>query len=215
MIQLGILDDHELFRTGVIELLTSISSEYKFNFSSDQPEQLYLFLRHTPLDLLLLDINLDPYNGIEILEKLRKEGNSLPIVMLTMHDQCAYVKKFIEAGANGYVLKSVSPDDLTLAIQKVLKNGFYLDEKLTISLVNGIKSNAKANPIHQQNNKLTEIETETLILICEGYTAQEISEKIYKSPRTIEGYRQRLLDKTDSKNIAALVSWAFKNNLVN
>lgn len=211
MIRLGILDDHQLFRTGVIELLTSLSEEYSFVFSSDEPSDLYEFLKKDSLDLLLLDINLEHQNGIEVLEKLRGEDNSIPIMMLTMHDQSAYVKKFIEAGANGYVLKSVSPDDLELAIKKVLENGFYLDEKLTLSLVNGIKSNSK---LSLENHKLSDLEIETLILICEGLTAQEISEKIFRSPRTIEGYRQRLLDKTNSKNIAALVSWAFKNNLV-
>lgn len=210
MTRLGILDDHHLFRIGVIELLTSISKDYKFEFSSDEPDHLYEFLEKDSLDLLLLDINLEQHNGIEVLEKIRADDNPIPIVMLTMHDQSAYVKKFIEAGANGYVLKSVSPQDLEIAIQKVLQNGFYLDEKLTLSLVNGIKSNSKAN----LNNQLTELEIETLILICEGLTAQEISEKIFRSPRTIEGYRQKLLDKTNSKNIAALVSWAFKNNLV-
>lgn len=209
-IKLGILDDHELFRTGVAGLLTSISEEFSIEFSGDTPEKLYAFLDEHPLDLLLLDIKLENRNGIEVLEKLRNESNQLPIVMLTMHDQSAYIKKFIESGANGYVLKSTGPQDLELSIRKVLTNGFYLNEKLTVELVDSIKNNTKLN----LNNDLTELEKETLVLICEGFTAQEIANKLFKSPRTIEGYRQKLLDKTDSKNIASLVSWAFRNNMV-
>lgn len=208
--KLGILDDHQLFRNGVTELLGNINDEFEFVFSSALPEELYSFLDIDTLDLLLLDIKLGFTNGFEVLEKLRSESNDLPIIMLTMHDQRAYLRKFVEAGANSYVLKSTSPQELEMTILKVLENGFYLNEKMTAGLVKGIKENSKIN----LDMSLSELEIETLILICEGFTAAEISKKLFKSPRTIEGYRQKLFDKTDSKNIASLVSWAYRNNVI-
>jgi len=154
-------------------------------------------------------------NGFESLIILKENYPATHVIILTMYDESPYIIKALKNGAKGFVLKSAKPNELISAIKTVHNNEVFINDHLTSSLLKNLKnSKAKRSNALIYNLTLSRIEEEVLEYICNGLTNQEIASKIYKSKRTAEGYRQKLLDKTNNKNTAALVAWAFRNGYV-
>jgi DNA-binding NarL/FixJ family response regulator len=133
-----------------------------------------------------------------------------------MLDHERYVVQAFKAGATGYVLKSVSADELTFSIRHICNyNERFICMELAMRLVDKIMDNETAPQTEQQINlDLSKREAEVLILIAEGFTNQEIAEKLFTSKRTVEGHRQNLLEKTGARNTAALIRFAILNNII-
>ncbi len=206
----AILDDHELFRTGICELVSK-SPDFEMLWSVGAPEELYQALEHQTPDLLMLDIRLKNTNGLDVLQKLKSTHPALKIVMLTMHAESSYIRRMIEHGADGYLLKDITPEELFRSLRNVIRLGRYFGTEIMEVLVQSLQ---QKEFLKKTGLEFSSIELDVLLLISEGLTAEEIAKKLFKSHRTIEGYRQRLLDKTGSKNIAALISWAYKNGVL-
>jgi two-component system, NarL family, response regulator DegU len=208
--QVAILDDHELFRTGICELVNN-SKEFEVIWSLGNPDRLEEKFNEKTPEILLLDIKLKNANGLDVLKLLKQTMPEIRIIMLTMYSEISYIRQMIEQGANGYLLKDITPEELFKTLQNVMQLGRYFGQEITSLLIQSLQ--------HKKTTELPSIsfsdaEIEILKLISEGHTSEEMSKIIYKSSRTIEGYRQRLLDKTQSKNIAALISWAYKNGVL-
>jgi two-component system response regulator DegU len=208
--QIAILDDHQLFRTGICELVNK-SEDFYILWSAGTPEELYDFLDKTLPAILLLDIRLKEASGLDVLRYLKTKYPDLRIVMLTMYVESSYIHQMIEHGADGYLMKDITPDDLFRTLRNVLELGKYYGPEITEVLINSLQ---RQDVEKVSGIKFSTTEIQVLKLISEGLTAEEIAKLLFKATRTIEGYRQRLLDKTNSKNIAALISWAFNNGLL-
>ena len=129
-----------------------------------------------------------------------------------MEDDEQIVLHLIEQGVNGYLLKNADPDEMELAIKKVISEGYYFSQEFTQLIVkNVVRKKTNKFELEQELNSK---ELQVLELICKQFTANEIADKLNLSVRTIEGYRRKLLEKTRSKNLAGLVVFALKNNLV-
>lgn len=134
-----------------------------------------------------------------------------------MHDEDRMVLHLLEKGVSGYLLKDAEAGEVEKAVRKVMDEGVYLNEFVSRAMLRKMtnRTNVKpANTFYNSKILLSEREKEVLILICEGLSTNEISEKIFLSPRTVEGHRLRILEKTGTKNTAGMVAYAFKNNLV-
>jgi len=129
-----------------------------------------------------------------------------------MEDDEQTVLYLIEEGVNGYLLKNADPDEVEFALNKVFLEGFYFSSYLSELIVKNV-ARKKAGRF-EITEELTERELNVLELICKQYTAAEIADQLNLSVRTIEGNRGKLLEKTKSKNLAGLVVFAIKNNLV-
>lgn len=218
MIKLVLTDDHKLFRDGVKALLTEDETIEIAGEAASGSELLELLSTISP-DMVLLDINMPDMNGLETIKLLRRQHPELKVLVLSMLDNEWYVHQMLEAGAVGYLLKNISKEELLEAIRLVASGMRYISPTLTIDLLRKANYVPPVPPQDQDNIKkphkeLSKRELEVLNLISEGFTNAEISEKLFTSKRTIETHRQNLLEKTHTKNTAALIKFAVLNRII-
>jgi len=212
-IDIIITDDHKLFRKGIAALLSDFDFIGKIDEAENGVELLKLLrtMDKTP-HVILLDVRMPEMDGIEAQEKIRSLYPDIKIIILSMEDDEQIVLHLMEEGVNGYLLKNADPDEVEFALKKVTEEGFYFSGQLSELIVKNIVR--KKAPVKKPGEDLNEKELEILELICRQHTAAEIADQLNLSVRTIEGYRRKLLEKTKSKNLAGVVVFALKNNLV-
>ncbi len=209
-ITVAVVDDHSLFREGLIALL----KDYKnidILFEASNGNELMEKLQRRKPQVILLDIEMPGMNGKDATILIKQLYPDIKIIILTMHDEEEYIFSLIEEGANGFLVKGSSCKIVADAINAVVEKGFYYNEATTSAMVNKIKkSNKKANELQP----LTAREIEVIKLICEQHTNSEIAEIMFIGQRTIESYRQTILSKTGAKNTAGVVLYAIENKLI-
>jgi DNA-binding NarL/FixJ family response regulator len=207
-----ITDDHKLFRKGIIALLEDFDFIGETNEASNGAELLEMLAKMKTLpDVILLDLRMPVMDGLEAHNNIKKLYPEIKVIILTMEDDEHYILHLISEGVNGYLLKNADPDEMEKAILKVVENGYYFSENISTLVVKGMVKKDMSEVL--PNLDLNERELQILELICKEFTAAEIAEELNLSVRTVEGYRQKLIDKTGVKNIAGLVIFAVKNNL--
>ncbi len=221
-IKLAIADDHALFRKGIVNILQQVP-DFEFVIQASNGQELLDMLALLPIEnypeVVLMDLQMPVMDGMKATEMMKADYPEIKIIALSMHDEDHFVSHLMEIGANGYLLKDSDPEEVETAIYTVVKEEFYYGAFLNKVMhrrmlnKNGIKSVSSFGHIHK-NTKLTERELEILRYICEGFTNTEIGEKIFLSPRTVDGHRTRIMDKVGVKNTAGLVVYAIKNNFV-
>ncbi len=207
IITLVIVDDHIIFRKGLRAVLDEITN-IKVIGEASNGHELFDILKKNEVDIVFMDIKMPVMDGIEATKKAREKYPNLKIIALTMHEEIGYFNKMIDAGANGFLLKKTTKDELEKAIKKVMMDDNYFSEEFISSIS---KHNISKN---KSNIKLSDREMEILELICKGYSNPEISKYLGISQRTIDGHRGRLFEKTGAKNAPNLVMFAVKNGLV-
>jgi DNA-binding NarL/FixJ family response regulator len=216
MIQIILAEDHNIVRNGIRSLL---EKEKDFEITGEAVngrEVLELFEKGIIADIVLADMNMPELSGIELIAKLKNSAATCRVIILSALDHEKYVVQAFHAGASGYLLKSVSPNELIFAIRHVYAGSQYICSELTSRFLNRLMA--------VPDTALTELsegiefssrEVEVLVLVAEGYTNQEIADKIFTSKRTVEGHRQALIDKTGARNTAALIRFALVNGIIN
>lgn len=215
-IKLALCDDHTLFRVGMATILGQIQDFELILEASNGQELIDKIARKTP-DVVLLDLQMPVMDGTATADYMREHHPLIKIVVLTMHDEDRMVLHLLEKGVSGYLLKDAEAGEVEKAIRKVMDEGVYLNEFVSKAMLRRMTNRKAVKPVKDFYNSkilLSEREKEVLVLICEGLSTNEISEKIFLSPRTVEGHRLRILEKTGTKNTAGMVAYAFKNNLV-
>jgi len=212
-IDIIITDDHRLFRKGIAALLSDFDFVGEIYEAGNGVELLNLLKTMDKIPhVILLDVRMPEMDGIEAQEKIRSLYPDIKIIILSMEDDEQIVMHLLEEGVNGYLLKNADPDEVEFALKKVTKEGFYISGQMSELFIQNVVQ--KKAPVKKPGEDLNEKELEILELICRQYTAAEIADQLNLSVRTIEGYRRRLLEKTKSKNMAGVVVFALKNNLV-
>ncbi|WCT12551.1 response regulator transcription factor [Mucilaginibacter jinjuensis] len=215
MIDIILVEDHKIVRNGVKSLL---EKEPKFKIVGEAVsgnDVLTILNSGTKADIILADINMPGLSGLELIAELKKAGYNAKIIMLTMLDHERYVAKAFKAGANGYLLKNTSPDELIFAIKHIYADGNYLFSELAMRLLDRLSQGRDIMILDNRSDvDFSKRETEVLTLIAEGFTNQEIADKLFTSKRTIEGHRQSMIDKTGTRNTAALIRFALLNGII-
>jgi DNA-binding NarL/FixJ family response regulator len=212
-ITIAIADDEALFRKGMAFLLNN-NEELDVNLEAVDGLDLIEKLADLEVlpDVLLMDLKMPRMNGIEAAKVIRKEYPELKIIIISTHFSRAFVINMIEIGAASYLPKNSEPKEVVETIKAVYANGFHYNKQvMEIIRENFLSKNKPAPPA---SFELTGREKEILQLICEQYTTPEIAEKLFISPRTVDGHRNNLLGKLDCKNIAGLVVFALQNQVV-
>lgn len=211
-----IADDHLLFRRGLASLIEADTNMVVVSEASNGQELLeQLKVMEELPHVLLLDLNMPVMNGIEAIRHLRSMAPDMKIIVLTVHNEERFIIHFVEQGVNGYLLKTVEPDELQRAIHFVMEHDFYFNELALQAMRTGSQTKTRMREkTLAAPAGLTAREIEILQLICQECTAAEIAEKLFLSVRTVEGHRNNLLEKTGSKNAAGLVMFAVKNRIV-
>lgn len=214
-INIVVCDDHKLFRKGMSALLSDFDMIDEIDEAANGLELLSLLDsgKASP-DLILLDINMPEMDGVETTKHLRERFPDIKIIILSMDDDTQMVSYLVNEGINGYLLKNADPEELEHAILMILKNDFYFSSSLSGAVLKSLKGQNVARETIDKC-ELNARELEILKLICNELTAAEIADKLALSARTVEGIKRKLLDKTDTKNMAGLVVFSIKNNLVN
>jgi DNA-binding NarL/FixJ family response regulator len=208
MIRILLVDDHPMITEGIKSLLSLADNIIIVGCAHDAGTATG-FLAQELVDVMLLDVNLPGVDGIEFCRKVTAAYASIKILGISSFKERSYISRMIESGATGYVLKSVSRDELIEAIHSVYAGKIYLNKEITEILV---KSERDANP--KITPFLTRRENEVLACIAEGLTNPKIAEKLFVSPLTIDSHRKNLLAKFEVKNTASLIKIAVENGLI-
>ncbi|HLO62225.1 MAG TPA: response regulator transcription factor, partial [Azonexus sp.] len=165
-------------------------------------------------DLVLMDITMPGTNGIEAIANLKRRYPAVRVLVLTIHNTHEYIQESLSAGANGYILKGASQDELCLAVRTVLQGKVYLSPDISECIVSGYLGGSKNAVPATAWNKLTQREREVLKLIAEGNSSKLIAEYLYLSVKTVDKHRSNLMNKLDIHNASRLTGFAIKQGLL-
>ena len=212
-IKIAIADDYKIFREG---LKVSLGQDDKMQviFEAENGEELITTMETKKPDIIIMDLKMPIMDGMEATQFIRKKYSDVKVLVVSMYEDDKFIIHLMEIGANGYLLKNAEPEEIRKAIYAVSENGYYFNDLVNKALLKKLVLKNNLKPSFNENVELTERELEVLKLICEEKTAPEIAKKIFLSPRSVEGIRQRLIEKVGVRNTAGLVMFAIKNGIV-
>jgi two-component system response regulator NreC len=211
-----ITDDHQLILDGLRSIITG-ESDLQLLAEANNGQQALSLCESLQPDLVLMDIDMPVMNGLEATTQIKKKFPSVRVMVLTMHDEAALVKRIMEIGADGYMLKNADQEELLSAIRKVAGGEKHYSEKVLNALKEG-KTDSSQFSLRPTDavllSTLTEREVEILRLLAEGLSNKEIGDKIFISHRTVDTHRTNLMKKLDVHNVAGLIRFAIRNGLI-
>lgn len=212
MIRIILAEDHNIVRNGIRSLLEQNTDFLIAGEADNGQHALDLMANGVEADIILLDMNMPGINGAELIEKLKETSPQIKVIVLTMNDHEKYILQAFQVGAEGYLLKNVSPDELGFAIRHIYSGGRYICSELSLRLLD---RRIGQSDLSLKDIDLSKRELEILGFIAEGLTNTEIAERLFTSKRTVEGHRQNLLEKTGCRNTAALIKFSILKGLIN
>jgi DNA-binding NarL/FixJ family response regulator len=203
-IKVFITDDHYMVVEGIRSMLL-LDKNIEWMGHAMNASSCMAFLRQQQPDVLLLDINLPDKSGIDLCKEIKEKYPDVQILGLSSFNQQSYIQKMIQNGASGYVLKNASGDEIVKAIEAAMRGDTFLSNEASLTM----RENKDARiPV------ITRREKEVLMLIAEGLTNKEMSEKLFISTTTVDTHRNSLLSKFNVKNTANLIRMAAQFNLI-
>lgn len=215
-IRVVLADDHVFVRDGIKSLLENEANIEVVGEAIDGADTLEVVAETKP-DLLIVDIRMPNLTGIEVVEKLRSEKNTVKIIMLSMHESEEYVLKSIKAGADGYLLKGSSKEEFLKALHTVSAGGKYFSGDISSILISQLTNGSSSLEPKQtlgEEMMITKREKEILTLLLSGKGNKEIAEALDISKRTAEVHRFNLMKKLKVKNLMELSNKAAEYSLI-
>lgn len=212
IIHVALADDHVLVRAGLAQIINK-QENLQVKCEASNGKELLDLLVHETIDVVLLDIDMPVMDGKATLDRIVVDFPKVKVIMLTVHQHDSFIVHMMKAGAHGYLLKECEPEEVINAIIRVNEEGLYFNDRVSKALLGDIAS-PKSNHVSTLGESLNQRELEVLELICKEKTTSQIAEDLFLSPKTIEGYRKSLLEKTNTKNVAGLAIYAVKNGLI-
>ena len=207
-------DDHTILRQGLRALLSANANFDVVGEARDGREAVRCVEKLGP-DLILMDLSMPRMSGMDAIREIKKRFPKTKIIALTVHKTEEYLLTTLQAGADGYVLKDATHDELILAIKNVMGGKSYLSPGVSEKVIEGyLKGKANTDSLSSWET-LSQREREVLKLIAEGYKNKEIAEDLCISLKTVEKHRANLMKKLDLHNAAALTVYAVEKGLVN
>lgn len=210
-IRIAVVDDHRLFREGLIKLISSLDTQFEVVLeASNGQDFLDKSAKDSALDIVIVDIDMPIMSGFELAHKLMVDAPEMNVLALTMHgeDEQAIIR-MIRSGVKGYLSKDIEPDELKKAIETVTSGNFHFNEALSGKLLNMVISDN-----HKSKDLFKEHELQFLHLCCSELTYKEIADRMFLSPKTIDGYRAALFERLNARSRVGLVLLAVKNGWV-
>lgn len=206
-----IADDHEIFRNGFKILLKNQDVVELIAEAENGQELVQLVNEHQP-DLVITDIQMPIMNGVEATRVLKQQHPDLGIIALSMFNDEDSVVNMLEAGAKGYLLKNTNKQELLEAVETVYNGNVYYC-KATSERLTKLIAESKFNPYKESSKTVfSEREIKIMQLMCEQLSNKEIADALFLSVRTIEGYREKIHEKTNSKNMIGVAIYAIKHD---
>ena len=212
-IKIAIADDYKIYRDG-LKVGLAADNNMEVVLEADNGEDLLNGLEKSQPDVIIMDLKMPIMDGMEATKEVRKKFSTIKVLVVTMYEDDKFIIHLMENGANGYLLKNADSDEIRKSIYAVHENGYYFNDLVNKALLKKLVLKRDFKPSFNQDIDFTERELEVLKLICEEKTAAEIGKEIFLSPRSVEGIRQRLIEKVGVRNTAGLVMFAIKNGIV-
>ena len=210
MIKVLLADDHKIVREGLRRIIEESGEMEVVAEAADGHEAISQALDTRP-DVAVVDISMPGMDGLEVVSQLKSLAPSMPVLILTMHDEEQYVVRAVESGAMGYVTKQSAPEQLVDAVKKLYAGGLYLTEKaseaLALRVIRGDKFKSDAESLSMR-------ELQVLRKLALGQTNHEIADSYHLSVKTVDTYRSRILKKLNLRNNAELSRFAMQNKII-
>jgi len=212
-IRVILADDHAVVRKGIREFLEEEGNIIVVAEAVDGDDALAYTEEHNP-DVLILDIQMPGRNGIEVTQALRAAGSSMAILILTAYDDDPYIMAGIQAGANGYVLKSAAPEEIVRAVRAVHEGQSAVDPMVAAKLMAYLAGRPKALPPDANMDSLTKRELDVLVLVAKGLTNRAIGRQLGISDRTVQGHLSNIFAKMGVSSRTEAVMAAVKRGWI-
>jgi two-component system response regulator NreC len=212
-LRIVLVDDHTILREGLRALLSAVPNFEILAEAADGREAVRCVEKLGP-DLLLMDLSMPRMSGMDAISEIKKRFPATKIIALTVHKTEEYLLATLQAGADGYVLKDATHDELVMAIHNVMAGKPYLSPGISGKLIEGYLEGKEGSLSVSSWQKLSQREREVLKLIAEGYKNKEIAEDLCISLKTVEKHRANLMKKLDLHNAATLTVYAMERGLV-
>ncbi len=210
-VKVCIVDDEKLFIQGM-RMILELDESIEVVMTACNGKDLFNKLNTAPteIDVMLLDLEMPEMDGVDTLIQIVKHNLKIKIIVLTSHYNDSMIIRLLDEGASGFLAKNENPDEVIETIKKVHQKGLHINTHIMQLIRNRrLMANRKIKV-----GELTQRETDVLKLICMEYTNKEIGEQLFISARTVEGYRQSILEKTNCKNTAGIVIYAIEHHLI-
>lgn len=213
-IRVLIADDHAILRAG-LKMLVNAQPDMEVVSEAPDGEKAVQAARETRPDVALLDLTMPGIGGMKALQEMARNCRKTRVLVLTMHDDPAYLRSVLAAGASGYLLKRTVDAELLAAIRAVHRGGTFVDPSLAHVLVQDVlaKRGKKARSMRPLNI-LSDREQQVLKLVAQGYGSQQIAKRIFVSVKTVETYRARMADKLGLRTRSEVVRYAIRMGLL-
>ena len=212
-IRIALADDHALLRAGLSVLIDAQPDLEVVGEASTADEAIALVAKTLP-DVLTLDLTMPGRTSISAIPEIRQKSPQTKILVLTMHDDPAYLRATLEAGCTGYLVKTAADTELLAALRAIAQGRTLINIPLSPAKVQSVIGNSPPQQPVDAAGSLSRRELEVLTWLSRGHTNQEIAEKIFLSVKTIETYRSRIADKLNLRTRAEMVEYAVKAGLL-
>jgi DNA-binding NarL/FixJ family response regulator len=208
-----LIDDHKMVRDGLKSMLLSFNKFFSFRvFESETAESGLSKISKVNFDLIVMDYRLPGLSGAEVVHRMLRYQPHMKILVLSSYDELAYIQSMVDAGAKGYVLKSIEPGEMLKAIKTILSGKIYYCSEVAVKLLDAASvSTVKTD---DARSLLTKREIEVLQMIAMELTNEEIAKKLFVAKRTVDSHRQNLIHKLQVKNTVGLVKAAYQLDLI-
>jgi two-component system, NarL family, response regulator NreC len=212
-IRVLLADDHTILRAGVRMMLNAQPDIEVVGEASDGRHAIAEAQRLQP-DVILMDITMPDLNGIEATRQVKRLLPEIKVLVLTMHENEEYLFQVLRAGASGYMLKEAADTELISAIRIITNGSFYLSSSAQSMMVGDYLQRVRSGEERDSYSELTEREREILKHVAEGYTNNQIAERLFISPKTVDTHRTHIMDKLNLHSRAELVKYAMRRGLL-
>jgi two-component system response regulator NreC len=213
-IRVVVADDHAILRAG-LRMLINAQADMTVVAEAQDGIEVVDAIQRSKADVAILDVTMPRSGGLDAINEIVSRSRSTRILLLTMHEEPAYLRTALSAGASGYVLKKSVDADLLTAIRAVHKGRTYVDSQLAEVLVrDAIRPDASDRDSSAARNLLSDRELQVLKLVAEGFSSREVAEQMFVSTKTVETYRSRFSEKLGLKSRAQIVQYALNLGLL-
>jgi DNA-binding NarL/FixJ family response regulator len=212
-IRIVLADDHPVLRTGLRTLLEQEPDMTVVGEAGDGREAVALAQRLRP-DVVIMDISMPALDGLEATRQIRAAGLPTGVLILTVHAQERYLFPVLKAGASGYLNKTAADTELVQAVRTVASGGAFLRPADTRRLLEDFVARVQSGEERDSYERLSDREREVLKLVAVGHTAREIADQLNISPKSVETYRARIMEKLELSTRADLVRYALRRGLL-
>jgi len=203
-----VLDDHPIVRQG-LALLINQEPDLVVSGQAEEAHGALKGIAACRPDIVIVDISLSGPDGLEVIKTIRTTDASLPVLVLSMHEESVYAERALRAGANGYIMKQEATEKVLVALRRILNHEIYVSERIASKLLRQYVSGtvtAKQSPV----SELTDRELEVFRLIGEGHGTRQIADELHVSVKTVESYQAHIKEKLSLRSARELVQHAIQ-----